>query len=566
MSSKRRVLLGIFTGLLLVQGAFAFAESKVIYEVVAADELVDVDLEIPSDVKPGYHQMLVEVLEGNGVVRSKIALFCKDTDGTVNLDNDCPGLVLAGVKNAQPAGKTEVASYGDPYSPLDNPTQTQGLLVTLFALATTLFSNQSRDRDEELGEGEESSEEKGSLESVNAGALAIRESAIGRGDRKRDFSNSTSGFNSLGPDLAIRANKFSYIIARVILDARYLRALFGSKSWILPIIASFFAWHGVNEIDRQALPLAFTWLAIVMVIAIFDSFAGFYASLTYAICILFEGNLDSFTSVVTVVGTMLVMYAPSLIASTFRPMQRTVKTAKDFWERITDYSVGILLAAMAVKGLVSALSGLSGIKLEVADRSSNLALLAALALIVRFLLEEKAWYQYPQALREQTIEISNKSGFRAFSKSFIRFFLFVAFSLPFVGPTTGFALGILIYLLGQIISKSDLKLPKSRVVGQLIPSGVPNIIFVSVVGGFVSYWLSRAVTDPGHLIEATFWVMALPGLLLSILGKAKGEPFIQLKANKALTFTYVALGVLMYFLLVCTILGVDLSEKIRSIA
>jgi len=59
MSSKRRVLLGIFTGLLLVQGAFAFAESKVIYEVVAADELVDVDLEIPSDVKPGYHQMLV---------------------------------------------------------------------------------------------------------------------------------------------------------------------------------------------------------------------------------------------------------------------------------------------------------------------------------------------------------------------------------------------------------------------------------------------------------------------------------------------------------------------------
>ena len=510
--------------------------------------------------------MLVEVLEGNGVVRSKIALFCKDTDGTVNLDNDCPGLVLAGVKNAQPAGKTEVASYGDPYSPLDNPTQTQGLLVTLFALATTLFSSQSRDRDEELGEGEESSEEKGSLESVNAGALAIRESAIGRGDRKRDFSNSTSGFNSLGPDLAIRANKFSYIIARVILDARYLRALFGSKSWILPIIASFFAWHGVNEIDRQALPLAFTWLAIIMVIAIFDSFAGFYASLAYAICILLEGNLDSFTSIVTVVGTMLVMYAPSLIASTFRPMQRTVKTAKDFWERITDYSVGILLAAMAVKGLVSALSGLSGIKLEVADRSSNLALLAALALIVRFLLEEKAWYQYPQALREQTIEISNKSGFRAFSKSFIRFFLFVAFSLPFVGPTTGFALGILIYLLGQIISKSDLKLPKSRVVGQLIPSGVPNIIFVSVVGGFVSYWLSRTVTDPGHLIEATFWVMALPGLFLSVLGKAKGEPFIQLKANKALTFTYVALGVLMYFLLVCTILGVDLSEKIRSIA
>ena len=121
-----------------------------------------------------------------------------------------------------------------------------------------------------------------------------------------------------------------------------------------------------------------------------------------------------------------------------------------------------------------------------------------------------------------------------------------------------------IYLVGQIISKLEINLPKSRILGQLLPSGVPNIITVSIVGGFVSYGLSRIVTDAGHLIESTFWVMALPGLVFAVLGKAKGEPYFKFKARKELTFSYVVLGIFAYFLLVCTILGVDLSQEIRD--
>ena len=564
MRMTRRKLIGALTGLLLIQGALAFAESRVIYEIVAANELVDVDLEIPSTVKPGYHQMLVEVLDDNGLVRSKIALFCKDIDGTVNLDNDCPGLAAAGFEKVKVAGQEKVIKYGEPFSPKDNPTQTQGLLVTLFALATTLFSTQKRENDENSMENEESSDEKGNLETVNAGALAIRESVIGFGDQRRERRGKSDSWIGLGPDLARRANSLSFILARIVLDARYLRAIFGSRTWLLTLLGAFCAWRGVNEIGREAIPLTFGWLVVIMAIAIFDAFAGFYASLAYLLCILFEGNLDSFSSVVTVFGTMLIMYAPALIASTFRPMQRTVVGAKNFWERITDYAVGILLAAMAVKGLVTALSGLSGIKLQISDRSGDFALIAAFALLIRFLLEERAWYSFPRALREQTIEISNIRGLRAFFKSFVRFFLFVVFSLPFVGPTKGFLLGVAIYLVGQIISKLEINLPKSRILGQLLPSGVPNIITVSIVGGFVSYGLSRIVTDAGHLIESTFWVMALPGLVFAVLGKAKGEPYFKFKARKELTFSYVVLGIFAYFLLVCTILGVDLSQEIRD--
>lgn len=111
---RKRLVVTVLTLFLAFQAALAFAQSQIVYEVIAADELVDVDLEIPENVAPGYHQMLVEVLDDNGVVRSKVALFCKDTDGTVSLDNVCPGLVAAGITGSDEIFTPGEAKFGDP--------------------------------------------------------------------------------------------------------------------------------------------------------------------------------------------------------------------------------------------------------------------------------------------------------------------------------------------------------------------------------------------------------------------------------------------------------------------
>lgn len=564
---RKRLVVTVLTIFLAFQAALAFAQSQIVYEVIAADELIDIDLEIPENVAPGYHQMLVEVLDDNGVVRSKVALFCKDTDGTVSLDNVCPGLVAAGITGSDEIVTPGEAKFGDPFDPKNNPEQTQGLLVTLFALATVLLTSQKPDetgREDGEPSEQENEEDRGSLESVNAGGLAVRPLLIGRGDKKRSRRSRSDGFDLLAPDIAKIANRISYIVARVILDARYLRTMIGSATWLLSLVTAYCAWRGVNEINREALPLNYSWLLIIMVIAIFDAFAGFYASLVYFFSVLVAGNLDSFTSLITVLGTMIVMYAPALIAGTFRPLQRTIDSKSDLWDRITDYAVGILLSAMAVQGLVSALSGLSGITLEVADQASDFAIAAAVALFIRMILEERAWYHYPQTLREQTIEITNATGFRGFIKSFNRLFLFVAFTLPFVGPTTGFVIGLAIYLLSQVLPRINVQLPKSRVIGQLLPSGVATIVLLSIVGGFISFWLAQRITNPGHLIEATFWVMALPSLVLTILAKAKGEPYLELKSTSKIKTSFIVLSLMLYALLVATVFGVDLSEIIRS--
>ncbi len=186
---RKQIAVTVLTLFLAFQAVLAFAQSEIVYEVIAADELVDVDLEIPDNVASGYHQMLVEVLDDNGVVRSKVALFCKDTDGTVSLDNVCPGLVAAGITGSDEIVTPGEAKFGDPFDPKNNPEQTQGLLVTLFALATVLLTSQKPDetgREEgELSE-EGNEEDRGSLESVNAGALAVRPIIRGLGDRRRD--------------------------------------------------------------------------------------------------------------------------------------------------------------------------------------------------------------------------------------------------------------------------------------------------------------------------------------------------------------------------------------------
>ena len=560
LRGKKVFLVSLFAALIL-QCGLAIADSRVIYEVVAANDLVNVDLTIPDSVKPGYHQMLVEVLDSTGVVRSKIALFCKDTDLTIHLDNKCPGLEASGVvSNAPTIGSITSSTKFDPKA---NPKQTQGILVTLFTLATVLLTPQQRDNKESNQDStDQSSDEQGSLESVNAGVLAIRKGRDGRGDKKRKLDYTSFEFVPL--ELAKKANRVSFILARVLLDARYLRAMFGSLTWALTPIAAYCAWRGVNEIDRAALPLHFGWLVAIMAIAIFDAFAGFYAAVAYVLCVFFAGNLNTFSSTVTVVGTCLVMYAPALIASTIRPLHRTVENSKDFWNRLSDYAIGILLSSFAVKGLVGALSGLSGMKLEIVNKSNQFAIVAAIALLIRMLLEERAWYLYPKTLAEHTVTISNISGFRSFLKRVQRFFLFIVFSLPFVGPNKGFLIGVVIYLAGQVVASIDFSFGKSRILGQILPTGIANTIFVSIIGGFVSFWLAKLVTDSGHLIEATFWVMALPGLVLSLLNKAKGEPFFRINSQSKLKLTYVLCGIAMYFLLCCTMFGIDISAKIRS--
>ena len=43
------------------------------------------DLNIPSDLEPGFHELQVQVYDDNGVISTQTALFCKDLKGELQI-------------------------------------------------------------------------------------------------------------------------------------------------------------------------------------------------------------------------------------------------------------------------------------------------------------------------------------------------------------------------------------------------------------------------------------------------------------------------------------------------
>ena len=75
--------------------AFAGDDRVILDELLTGDvpQLNANDIKIPDDLKPGYHELQVEVLDDNGVVSSRTALFCKDLKGELHFDNNYKAIV-----------------------------------------------------------------------------------------------------------------------------------------------------------------------------------------------------------------------------------------------------------------------------------------------------------------------------------------------------------------------------------------------------------------------------------------------------------------------------------------
>jgi hypothetical protein len=68
------------------------AEKKVVIDRITQSEAEDLNIEIPDDVPPGFHSITIEVYDDNGTVSQKEIEFCKDENGVVQWDNNCPNL------------------------------------------------------------------------------------------------------------------------------------------------------------------------------------------------------------------------------------------------------------------------------------------------------------------------------------------------------------------------------------------------------------------------------------------------------------------------------------------
>jgi len=528
-------------------------EKKVVIDRLTESEAEDLDIEIPDDVPPGFHSITIEVYDDNGTVSEKEIEFCKDEDGVVQWDNDCPNLKLDNeTAPIDPEPVKAIKAGLQPYDPLSDPETTKGLHLAAFAALAALTSIK---RNEKQNEEEQDQE---SLQSVSSGALKLLKNEPGKGDLSKTWDNRyTDESDHTFVVLSHRFNRFSPLLTRTIQDGNTVRAMIGSWAALLMPIGLILGIIAVVNTGGQSLPPVWTIVALIMAVAIFDAFAGFIAGFVFFLAALLTGNISNRPELLTTIGVMVLFFAPALLASSFRPFRRLVQNQDDLWERITDYALGTLLTFWVITKMVAAMNGLARLELPITDYGTELALIAAGLLLIRVVLEDIAVEHYPMRLRALHVEIKKPSQNQKIRSLVFKIFVFFIMAAPFVGSTLNLVLGTLLFAIPQITSLSlEDNLPKKKL---YLPKGVFKTVVMIFVMALASNLIEGSFSSPEAFLKWSFVVMALPGFFLHYLDAITDAPESDWKTTENGRKIYRIGGVIIFIVMVLVVKGVDIA-------
>jgi hypothetical protein len=542
----------------------SWGKDTVLIDRITQSEAEELDIQIPAETSPGYHQIQIQVSDDAGLISEKIIPFCKTQLGEIRWDNNCPDVAEA----------TE--EFMQPYDPLENPEDTQSTQIAAFALLSALAAgkvaseskNSGSSRGDDSGEsGEKSrdefeeSDDSEDLTSVGAGGLALIHRSTSWGDRSRTWRHRyTESIDRTWRKRAESISSLSPLAARTIGDGSYLRAMLGSFSVIAYPIGVLLGVWALIDVDRQALPPA-TWLVIaIALLGTIDAFAGFTAAAIYAIGIALSGNVFTREEVLTVAGVMIVFFAPALLASAIRPLRRLISSGDDRWERMTDYALVGLLSFFTLSKVVGALNGLSGLKLPISADANQIALVVAIAITVRVILEDMATYLYPVRLEAVSPDYKDPSTFQQVISLEFKTFLFVTLAIPFVGFNIQLLIGTIFFLLPLILGLTvGDRYPKIPGLGRILPKGALKIIVMIFVGSIFANWAESLFENPEDFIPWSFALLAIPGLVFKFAGDFAAKPGYDWRKTVFGRVVYRIGGIAIYILIVQMVRGVDLT-------
>lgn len=552
------------------------AETVLIDRVTSA-EAEELNIEVPADVPPGFHEISVQVYDETGVQEEKILTFCKNIDGTINWNGECPNLSeIASVEDlAAITSREDLPSY----DPAQEPEKSKDLQVAAFAVLAALSaggavagagvgggtssSNSSRNENDSNGKDksdDDSDSESDELASVAAGSLSKIAMDPGRGDLSRTwrtpFSDRTDEFFR---NLVSRISPHSPIVARTIADGNYLRAMFGSFASLLLVPGAILGLIALNDTSGQALPPA-TWIVMAIIaLAILDAMAGFVSGIVFALGVIISGNFTSRDEVLTVAGLFIIFYAPSLLASSIRPLRRLAKDRDSLWERVTDYSLVTLLSGWTLFKMIGGLNALAGVQLLITFDAQKIGIWTSIFVFIRLVLEDFATYMYPVRINRTSGEMKEPDTVHKIIALELKIFIFVELAMPFVGFNLKLLLGTLIFITPSLIGIFfEDRLPKFRILHWILPGGAFKLVAMVFIGAIAAGWIQGLFSDPRTFLAWSFVVLAIPGLILSILNKMSADPEGDWKVSPLGNTAYRVLGIIVFLLIIQIVRGVDL--------
>jgi hypothetical protein len=368
------------------------------------------------------------------------------------------------------------------------------------------------------GEGQE---EGGSISTIDVKHERTRFERGGVGDWLPIFKNSFfTLLDKISTTLTLAVAPISPVVAKVINDGAYLRAMAGTPSLMLPILGGALGVWSVIQNQGEVLTPPWQMFLVIAVLGIFDAMAGFAATVIFVLGTIFVGGVDQASELRMMIGVLLVGFGPALLANAFRAIRkRPEKSGNYIWERIVDLGVLPFIGGWTMSSMVSTLPALAGLTLPVANHVADFAVFTAMAMAARVLLEEFVARTFPLRLGKlHPEELPAPPMQQKFAALLVRLALFVFVAGALMGNTWQTWVGSFLFILPTLLGWYSHRLPNLPALWRILPSGIPglalSLIIASSTTAEVGAWLGASP----DLAQWSFVILPIPMLLLSILG------------------------------------------------
>ena len=348
--------------------------------------------------------------------------------------------------------------------------------------------------------------------------------------------------------------RYSPILSKVIVDGAYLRAAIGSLAALPSLSAIALAVSSVSAGGAHILTPAWPILLAIVIIGVFDAFAGFLGTAVYVIgsilAHLVTGHSIGAGDVRLLLGVVVVGFGPALLANQFRSFRRVPQNDGNYgWERVVDLFVIPFFGGWTVASMIGTLPALAGLTLAVANHVSDFSLAVAASLAIRVILEELTARWVPNRLdRLHPTEVPHTYTGHKYVALALRTAIFIYVTAALMGNEWQVWVGSLLFALPTVVGWFKDNLPNYPWIWRILPTGLPGLALVLFVAQVTSNIVSGWFAGSPESALYSFAILPIPLFalgFLGMLGRDGDEDEIRLVKRPALKWVYRLGGVVM---------------------
>ena len=438
------------------------------------------------------------------------------------------------------------------YNPLTDTKTVTTLSVTLFALLSVWGLT-----DLEIGRREGFEDDQTTFDGAEGGALG-RGADDGRNFRKGLISSIY--LDHLRSVWTITSNRISPLFSRLISDSGYLQYSLGTLVLTFPVVGALLgavAFQDIQGVGGITTP-SFVISTAIIALGTFDAGAGFIAAIVFGLCALTSHRFGNVYDVRTYLGLSVLWFAPSFVANATRAIRKS-RLDSDWWERATDVVVGTLVTAWAMRCLVLGLDGFAHLKLPIGAHANQIGVGAGVCIAIRYLVEgyvNRKNHYYLAYLSPRKLN-EHGSNYRLIGW-FVKGSLFLFFGVSFLGLTWHLWVALSLVMLPQILKAVKDRFPNNTTLFQILPVGIPALVFMTLLGKFYSNYIHSLNLDAATASRTIFVLSPIPGFIIGFLKffgrEAKpGDKRWYMRSN--MTVLYRSAGVALLSIYVALTLG-----------